>query len=148
MTTLILDNPDLIARAALISGIPLQDIPADDSPRKPHRARFHYGFNKHGLGEEDREILRRHARYLNQHPEVMVHVHGHADNFGAEEYNQFLSRLRASAAAKVLLREGVRQTQILVTGWGSSRPLARPEDHAANRRLELEYITRDMARAL
>jgi peptidoglycan-associated lipoprotein len=47
-----------------------------------------------------------------------------------------------------MIHEGARENQIITSGWGSDRPLARPEDHAANRRLELEYLQMDMAQAL
>ena len=147
MTVLILDNPELLARAAIESGMTLPDS-APSTPRKPHRLRFHYGFNKHSLDQQDQVILQQHAQYLRHNPGVKIRIHGHADNFGVSEYNHFLSRLRASSAAKMLIREGVRESQILVNGWGSDRPLARPEDHAANRRLELEYLTVEMAQAL
>lgn len=147
MTVLILDNPEMLAKAALEAGL-MMSSPTESSPRKPHRMRFHYGFNKHTLDNQDVEILRQHAAYLRQKPGVRIHIHGHADNFGAEDYNRFLSRLRATAVARQLIQEGVRESQIVVSGWGSTRPLARPEDRAANRRLELEYLTQEMARAL
>lgn len=148
MTVLVLDDPELMARSAALEGglaVPADQL--DDGPRKPHRMRFHYGFDKHRLSDEDLAILRKHAGYLNAHPEARIHIHGHTDKFGSEDYNEFLSRLRASAAAKVLKNEGVRDTQITTSGWGSSRPLTRPEDHAANRRLELEYQAGQMAQA-
>lgn len=148
MTVLILDNPELIARAAITSGLGMPAAASDGCARKPHRTRFHYRFDKHRLDDQDQSILCQHADYLRHNPAVKVRIHGHADNFGASEYNQFLSRLRASSAAKMLIRKGVRESQILVNGWGSERPLARLEDHAANRRLELEYITVEMAQAL
>lgn len=147
MTVLVLDNPEMLARAAIEAGQLLSATAASEI-RKPHRMRFHYGFNKHTLDQQDMDILRQHAAYLRQQPGVRVHIHGHADNFGSEDYNRFLSRLRASAAARVLMEEGVRESRITTSGWGSDRPLARPEDRAANRRLELEYITQEMAAAL
>ncbi|MDX1599061.1 MAG: OmpA family protein [Marinobacter sp.] len=146
MTVLVLDNPEMLARAAVEAGLILSAV--ESRSRKPHRLRFHYGFNKHTLDSQDVEILRQHAAYLRQQPGVRVHIHGHADNFGAEDYNRFLSRLRATAVARQLVQEGVRESQIVVSGWGSARPLARPEDRAANRRLELEYLTQEMAAAL
>lgn len=148
MTVLVLDNPELLAKAAYLDNQPL--VPVEElaeSPRRPHRLRFHYGFDKHQLSAEDEAILRQHAAYLLAHPEMVVRINGHTDNFGAEDYNTFLSRLRASTAARILKDEGVRDSQIQVTGWGSSHPLARPEDHAANRRLELEYRSEQMAKA-
>lgn len=148
MTVLVMDDPELIAKsAALEAGIVMPLNTMEDSPRRPHRMKFHYGFDKHRLSEEDQQILRTHAAYLQAHPEVTVEIHGHTDSFGAEEYNAFLSRLRAGAAAKLLKSEGVRDSQIRVIGWGSTKPLTNREDHAANRRLELEYHSGQMAKA-
>ncbi len=149
MTVLVLDNPELMAKAAILDiglGGPVGKV-AEESARKPHRMRFHYGFNQHRLSDEDQQILRQHAAYLRAHPELTVEIHGHTDAFGNEEYNAFLARLRASSAAKLLQAEGVRESRITVTGWGSRKPLARPEDHAANRRLEIEYRSEQMAKA-
>ena len=146
MTVLVLDNPDLLAKAALAFG-GMAGQPSQDGNR-PHRPRFHYGFNKHTPDAGDIEVLKQHATYLKNHPGVRVRIHGHADRFGSEEYNRFLARLRANSVARLLMREGVHQSAIVLATWGSDRPLARPEDHAANRRVELEYLTLDIARAL
>lgn len=149
MTVLVLDNPELLAKAAILDtglGGPVSRV-AEESPRKPHRMRFHYGFNQHRLSDGDQQILRQHAAYLKVHPELTVEIHGHTDTFGNEEYNAFLARLRASSAAKLLQAEGIRESRITVTGWGSRKPLTRPEDHAANRRLEIEYRAEQMAKA-
>ncbi|HKK56473.1 OmpA family protein [Marinobacter sp.] len=144
MTVLVLDHTRLMAQNtfAAAGGGP------DDCPGRPHRKRFHFGFNQHRLNPDDQALLRQHAVWLKHNPGACLHIHGHSDGFGVSEYNQFLSRLRASSAARLMLSEGARETQIVISGWGSDRPLARLEDHAANRRLELEYITMDMAQAL
>ncbi|WP_246180288.1 OmpA family protein [Marinobacter changyiensis] len=148
MTVLVMDDPELIAKsAALEAGMVMPVNTTDDTPRRPHRTRFHYSFDKHDLNDEDQDLLRKHAAYLRAHPEVTVHIHAHTDQFGADDYNIFLAKLRASAAAKLLKAEGVNDAQIRTTGWGSSKPLTKPEDHAANRRLELEYHTGHMAKA-
>ncbi|MBS3804682.1 MAG: OmpA family protein [Oleiphilaceae bacterium] len=148
MTVLVLDdNPELMAKMAMLEA-GLGEAPImEDSPKKPHRTRFHYSFNKHRLSEEDKDILRRHAAYLKARPELTLHIHGHTDILGNEEYNAFLARLRASSAAKLLQAEGVEASRMTVSGWGSRRPLTKPEDHAANRRLELEYNSEQMAKA-
>jgi peptidoglycan-associated lipoprotein len=148
MTVLVLDNPELLAKAARLNSGPADLVPTvRDTPRKPHRSRFHYGFDKHRLSDEDKEILRGHAAYLKARPEVTLHIHGHTDVLGNEEYNVFLARLRANSAAKLLRAEGVEASRITVSSWGSRKPLTRPEDHAANRRLELEYNSEQMAKA-
>jgi len=146
MTILVLDNPELIAKAAVASGFNAATLVAEG--KRPHRMKFHYGYNKHALDSSDSAIIQQHAVYLTQHPAVSVRIHGHSDNFGAEDYNRFLSRLRTNAIAKLLMKEGIAESRLLVASWGSSRPLATPDDRAANRRVELEYLTRDVAKAL
>lgn len=146
MTVLVLDNPELLAKAALAFGVMAGGLSRDAV--RPHRTRFHYGFNKHNLDARDIEVLKQHAVYLNNHPGTRVRIHGHADQFGAAEYNRFLARQRANAVARLLMCEGVHQSALVLATWGSDRPLARPEDHAANRRVELEYLTLDIAQAL
>ncbi len=146
MTVLVLDNPELIANAAIAAGFTTANLEA--GTRRPHRMKFHYGFNKHALGSDDVAFLRQHASYLRNHPSISVRIHGHSDNFGSEDYNRFLSRLRANAVARFLMQEGVAESRIFMSHWGSARPLATPEDRAANRRVELEYLTMDVARAL
>lgn len=146
MTILVLDNPELIAKAAIASGF--NATTAMSESKRPHRVRFHYGFNKHSLDDSDTADIRQHAAYLRQHPAISIRVHGHSDNFGAEDYNRFLSRRRTNAVTRLLVNEGIAESRILVTSWGSSRPLATPDDRAANRRVELEYLPHDMAQAL
>ncbi|MFP3976973.1 OmpA family protein [Marinobacter sp. KMM 10035] len=146
MTVLVLDNPELIAKAAVASGFNAATLMAEG--KRPHRMRFHYGFNKHTLDSQDTEIIRQHAAYLRLHPSVSVRIHGHSDNFGAEDYNHFLSRLRTNAVVKLLVQEGIAEPRILVASWGSARPFTKQEDRAANRRVEIEYLTREMAKAL
>jgi len=146
MTVLVLDNPELLAKAALASGFTA--AMATPAGQRPHRLKFHFGFNKHALDQEDLAIIQQHAQYLRRYPGVKVRIHGHADNFGTEDYNLFLSRLRASTIARILIREGVGENQIQLAHWGATRPLATLDDHAANRRVELEYVTQEMAQAL
>ncbi|MGC8120334.1 OmpA family protein [Marinobacter sp. VGCF2001] len=146
MTVLVLDTPDILAEAALAFAASAGRLSADAD--QPHRTRFHYGFNKHTLDAPDIEMIKRHAFYLKGHPGVRIRIHGHTDTFGSAEYNRFLARLRANTVARLLIQEGVPQSAILLATWGPERPLARPEDHAANRRVELEYLRRDIAQAL
>lgn len=146
MTVLVLDNPELIAKAAVASGFNAANLMTEGN--RPHRMKFHYSFNKHALDSSDKAIIQQHAVYLSQYPAVSVRIHGHSDNFSAEDYNRFLSRLRTNAVARLLIEEGVAEAQILVANWGSARPLATPDDRAANRRVELEYLDSDMAKAL
>lgn len=146
MTVLVLDNPDLLARAAQAFGPGIASFAAGSRP--PHRMKFHYGFNKHALDTSDLATLEQHAAYLVQHPAIPVCIHGHSDNFGAEDYNQFLARLRANSVVRILAEHGIHESRLTIKAWGSARPLATPDDHAANRRVELEYLTQGAMQAL
>lgn len=146
MTVLVLDHPEMLAKAALLSAGTCGQLP--EGVRRPHPTRFHYSFNKHILTDTDIEMLRRHARYLNSQPGLKLRLHGHTDNFGTDAYNRFLARRRINEVVRLLASEGVPEAAVEVCNWGSNRPLARPEDHAANRRIELEYFSQDLAKAL
>lgn len=135
MTVLVLEDQDLLAFAAPTA----EDTDLEAEPvSRPEINLFQYSFDAHRLAPEAEEILRHHGRYLREHPEQKVRLTGHTDSQGAEAYNRFLSRLRASAAERILREEGARDHQIESVGAGSEQPAA-PGDHAANRRLELTY---------
>ena len=143
MTVLVMDHPDLMNRLAGLAASLNSSAPA-----RPHRMRFHYGFNQHCTSGEDSDFLRRHGVWLRDNPGIRVRLHSHTDNFGSPAYNLFLSRKRANAARQLLIEGGARASQIILCCHGSDRPLTRPEDHGANRRLELEYADHFMAQAL
>src|SRR5690554_6379436 len=105
MTVLVLDNPEMLARAALLSGVMADSLGTEAG--RPHRSRYLYGFNKHVPDTYDAAIMRQLAAYLKNHPGVWVRIHSHTDNFRSPEYNRYLSRLRVNAVARLLIQEGV-----------------------------------------
>jgi peptidoglycan-associated lipoprotein len=138
MTVLVLEDRDLLALASRTTPPANLDV---GSVKRPEVSRFQFAFDAHRLDPEAEAILRQHGRYLVAHPDQKVHLTGHTDTQGAEAYNRFLSRLRATAAARILKEEGVRDHQIELVGVGSDQPIA-PGNHAENRRLELSYESR------
>ena len=94
------------------------------------------------------DILTRHGHYLRHNSNLNVQVHGHSDAFGSVDYGHFLSRMRASAVVRFLIEQGVEAQRLNAVGWGSDRPLATRADHAANRRVELEYVQHSVSNAL
>ena len=70
---------------------------------------------------------------------VVIEVGGHTDNTGSPPSNDELSRLRAEAVRKYLIREGVDAAKLKATGYGQSRPVAgndSSEGRQKNRRIE------------
>ena len=83
------------------------------------------------------------AQNLQQFPNTIVQVVGHADNTGDAAYNQDLSQRRAQAVAGVLAGAGVNPGRISAIGRGEDQPIASnltPEGRARNRRVEIVII--------
>lgn len=69
-----------------------------------------------------------------------IDVQGHTDASGKAEYNQALSVRRANAVASELVRDGVPQNVISITGYGETHPLVKTADgvrEPQNRRVEI-----------
>lgn len=83
------------------------------------------------------------AQNLQQYPNTVVQVIGHADNTGAAAFNQDLSQRRAQSVARVLTTGGVSPGRISAVGRGEDQPIASnltPEGRAQNRRVEIVII--------
>jgi peptidoglycan-associated lipoprotein len=88
------------------------------------------------------DVVRAHAQYLANNPQVTVRLEGHADERGSREYNLGLGENRANAIRNLMLAEGVADNQIVVVSYGEERPAAYEHNEdawAMNRRVELVY---------
>lgn len=80
------------------------------------------------------------AQVLNRYPSSIVHVIGHTDSTGSEEYNQRLSERRAQSVASYLESQGVLGSRLRTEGRGESQPRdtnATEAGRQLNRRVEL-----------
>ena len=71
---------------------------------------------------------------------MIIRVHGHTDSTGRNSLNRKLSKKRAKAVARYLMKKGVDKNSIQAVGHGSSRPVASNKTRkgrARNRRIEL-----------
>ncbi len=73
---------------------------------------------------DQRPVLERQARWMQQHPQVQVMVEGHADERGTREYNLALGQRRANAARDVLVANGVSGARVSTISYGKDRPTA------------------------
>jgi peptidoglycan-associated lipoprotein len=106
---------------------------------QPEQMTFQFGFDKSDLSEEDKEIVKQHARFLLENPGMIIKIQGHTDSQGPHTYNQHLSKKRAEAVANIMLAEGVPESQLEIVALADDAPLADAEDTRKNRRVELEY---------
>ena len=107
--------------------------------QKPEHLTFQFGFDKSELGNEDKELIKQHAKFLREHPHVMVKVVGHTDHHGPKAYNEYLSKKRAEAVTAVLLAEGVLESQIEIKAMANDSPLETAQRARDNRRVELQF---------
>lgn len=92
-------------------------------------------------------LLNNVAAVIKAHPEIeRIQVEGHTDERGSMKYNVRLSQRRANAVVQYLQRRRVAKGRLVAKGFGPSRPVypgaATEEDHAANRRVEFNIITK------
>lgn len=86
------------------------------------------------------------ANLLKNDVQKKLTISGHTDALGSEEHNLKLSQKRANKVMEFLTEQGVRDTQIVVTGYGKSKPRRpnttadgadAPDGRRANRRAEI-----------
>ncbi len=84
---------------------------------------IHFEFDKSSLLPEAREILRRKAKWLKAHPDVLVIIEGHCDERGTSEYNVALGDRRAWSARSYLVNLGIAPERLTTISYGEERPL-------------------------
>lgn len=100
-----------------------------------------FGFDRSDIQPQFYGALDDVARSLNNYPQTLVDVIGHADSTGRADYNQSLSERRALSVADYLTgRGGVLKDRLYVEGRGSTQPIAdnsTDAGRAKNRRVEI-----------
>lgn len=102
-----------------------------------------FDFDQAALKPENRELLSRIAGILMTAEGYRIHVGGHTDHVGTEEYNQRLSERRAQSVHDYLIEAGISPDIITLKGYGKTNPLVEGTDPAArarNRRVEIGII--------
>lgn len=116
----------------------------NSSIQQPQQMTFYFGLNKTGLSEQDKTVLKEHAQFLKANPTLILEINGHTDHTGPHQYNEYLSKQRADAVAKVLISEGVTRSQLVINALADDTPLVEKSDPGKNRRVELQYDEMNM----
>lgn len=106
------------------------------------KQRVHFDFDKSNIKPEYFDIIKAHARFMNDNPEVKVTIAGYCDERGTVEYNLALGERRANAAYNALVAAGVAPDRIQTVSYGESYPLDprhNEEAWAKNRRATFVY---------
>lgn len=108
--------------------------------------RVFFDFDKYDIKPTEVPTLERVGQILNTYPEYKVHLSGHTDWIGTEEYNIHLSQRRLNSVMNYLVGdEDVQRSRFYYpVGYGESKPIASnetEEGRAKNRRVEFLIIT-------
>jgi OOP family OmpA-OmpF porin len=77
---------------------------------------------------------------LSRSSRTRAELHGHTDNVGTEEYNQYLSEQRAHVVEQYLVQKGIAEERLVVKGFGFTMNAASNQNEtgrALNRRVEI-----------
>ncbi len=102
-----------------------------------------FDFDSDHLRPESYPELRRLAQIIKQNPNLQFEISGHTDSVGTASYNKDLSQRRARAVRDYLVAQGCNPRQLVVKGYGYSRPIAdnkTEKGRQANRRVEVRII--------
>ncbi|MGB1582054.1 MAG: OmpA family protein [Nevskiales bacterium] len=80
------------------------------------------------------------ANVLKDFDKTVIHVVGHTDSVGSNEYNQGLSERRASSVGNRLIAEAVPNNRVLLEGRGEREPIAdnsTEDGRRRNRRVDI-----------
>jgi len=136
-------DPTPVAKTAPKAEVALHE------PGAPQLAPIYFDTDRALLREDARQILKRYAHAIQQHPEWgTVTIEGHCDERGSEEYNVALGDRRAATVVTYLTDLGVPASRLQTRTYGEARPAVSGHTEAAwrqNRRAELESEARDSA---
>lgn len=96
--------------------------------------------NSSGIDSGVQPRIKRLAEYLQDFPEIQLHLDAHADRRGTEEYNRTLSRQRAKSVESALVNAGLNPGRIHSYAHGETRAKGResdPEGYIFDRRVDL-----------
>ncbi|HPF27369.1 MAG TPA: peptidoglycan-associated lipoprotein Pal [Steroidobacteraceae bacterium] len=104
---------------------------------------IYFDYDSAEIRADSQQIVAAHARYLANNAATRVRLEGHADERGSREYNIGLGERRAQAVRRMLLLQGVAESQLGTVSYGEERPAVAGSDedaYAQNRRVEIIYI--------
>lgn len=83
-----------------------------------------FDFDQHDVRADARPVLEQLAEALSALESVSIHIIGHTDAMGSDEYNQGLSERRAQSVSTYLVSLGIESAGMTIEGRGESEPVA------------------------
>ncbi len=130
--------------AAPVAVAPTDSVPAATTVRANAPGRVQFGFGRSSLSPRAQARLRRLTTALRDVSITSIEIAGHADRHGRPAVNLRISRARAAAVRRYLVRSGIMPNVISLRSYGSSQLRDRRRTKAAdarNRRVEIRITT-------
>jgi outer membrane protein OmpA-like peptidoglycan-associated protein len=126
---------------------PAPPPPPPEVPPEPIRLRVprnvHFALDKSFISQESAAVLDRVAQVLQQYPNIVIELQGHADPRASDAYNQALGRRRALSVRNYLLRKGIAPERMTIRSFGESQRKVPGGtdivDYARDRRVEIIF---------
>lgn len=112
----------------------------DDSLRLTLDSEISFDFDSAAIKGAFRESLGKLSNVISKYDQTIVHIVGHTDSVGNDDYNQRLSERRAESVAEFLMSNGVVASRLHTEGRGEREPRATNDTEAGrqlNRRVEI-----------
>lgn len=90
--------------------------------------RVHFELDRYDLTPEAQATLRQQAAVLQNYPQFVVTIEGHADERGTREYNLALGARRAAATRQYLAGRGIPANRMKTISYGKEKPVAVCDD--------------------
>ncbi len=105
---------------------------------------IYFDFDKSDIRADQRDLMNKNARLLNDNKNVRVRLEGNCDERGTNEYNMALGDRRANSVRQFLTDYGISESRITTISYGEERPVdaGHNEDAwAKNRRCEFKITS-------
>jgi outer membrane protein OmpA-like peptidoglycan-associated protein len=112
----------------------------DDTLKLTVDSEVSFDFDRYDIKPAFKPSLQKLATLVNKYDRTVVHIIGHTDSIGSNEYNQLLSERRAESVANFLAYEGVSRVRLHTEGRGEYEPRDTNDTEAGrqlNRRVEI-----------
>lgn len=126
-----------------ITKITSEEIAKDLTEKGKSILYINFGVDKSNLTKEGEETVKQIAEALQKEQSLRISIEGHTDNSGESSHNIKLSNDRANEVMQNLTKQGIDNSRLTATGFGSEQPLVTndsEENKAKNRRVELVRI--------
>jgi len=103
--------------------------------------RIHFETDKANITDYSMELVEKFADFLVINKGSLIHIIGHTDWRGSDNYNTVLSKKRAKSVRDALVELGVSSSRLSTEGKGESEPMATNKTQdgmALNRRIEVQ----------